>query len=109
MLKGETSEYEMIFKNKEWNPDFKPNTPKEYPSLPYGYQANINILVNKRLNDRLLSHSGSSISGDGTKGGDGKIDDNRRQSNTECKNTGRSTQKMKMISGPNYLTRPGFL
>ena len=75
MLKVETS----------CNPYLKPKTPQEYTILPYGYQALIVSLVYKRLNDRILSHSGGSIIGGGTKGGGGKINDNRRKRYPELK------------------------
>ena len=73
----------MIVNNKEWTPTLKPKTPKEYPTIPYGYQDHIDIPVNKRLNGIILSNSGSSIRAGGTKVGGEKINNNRRQKHPE--------------------------
>ena len=57
MLNGSTTEYELVFKNKECTLPLKLKTHQEDATIPSGYQAQINSLVYKRLNDRL-SHSG---------------------------------------------------
>ena len=78
MLKGETAEYDIIFKNKECTPSLKSKTNQEDTTIPYWYHYTIDILVGKIIKG-MISQSVVNSGGGGTKGDGGVRNDSRSQ------------------------------